>query len=146
MQTASILLLWRSSKNSISDWRLAVWDINLKFFVVPLGTQRWYQTILQPDWGHFQKWCHPSIYHKMACFFTANLQWMPQVWLICQSKSGAFLDFQKKPKINSEEAALAKIFFCSALTVLNRLSPPLFSAMMKDMWGSLCFGKSQQKC
>ena len=86
----------------------------------------------------------------MACFFynqssvnatsVANLP--IKIWCISR--------FQKKPKINSdaekEEAALAKIFFCSALTVLNRLSPPLFSAMMKDMWGSLCFGKSQQKC
>ena len=68
----------------------------------------------------------PLVYTtKWLVFFTTNLQSMPQVWLICQSKSGAFLDFQKKPKINSEEAALAKIFFCSALTVLNRLSPPL---------------------
>ena len=65
----------------------------------------------------------------MACFFynqssvnatsVANLP--IKIWCISR--------FQKKPKINSdaekEEAALAKIFFCSALTVLNRLSPPL---------------------
>ena len=60
----------------------------------------------------------------MACFFynqssvnatsVANLP--IKIWCISR--------FQKKPKINSEEEA-AKIFFCSALTVLNRLSPPL---------------------
>ena len=108
--------------------------------------------IVQPKFGFSRIMMHkPLVYTtKWLVFFynqssvnatsVANLP--IKIWCISR--------LQKKPKINSdaekEEAALVKIFFCSALTVLNRLSPPLFSAMMKDMWGSLCFGKSQQKC
>ena len=60
MQTASVLLLCHSTENSISDWGLAVWDIALRFFVMPLGTHRCYQTILQPNISTSDFWCHPN--------------------------------------------------------------------------------------
>ena len=67
MQTASVLLLCHSTENSISDWGLAVWDIALRFFVIPLGTHRCYQTILQPNISTFDFWCHPNNHPKEYC-------------------------------------------------------------------------------
>ena len=44
----------------------------------PVFVHRWYQTILQPNRGHLQKWCHPIVHG----FHEKYQAYLPKKWML----------------------------------------------------------------